>query len=158
MNKILLIGRLVRDPETQQTNSGIKYSRFTIAVNRPYGENQVDYIPIIAWRAQSDFVEKYMRKGSQLSIEGRFSSSTYQNADNQTVTRYEVAADRIGGLETKAQREIRNDMSHSKPKQDDQKMETQTQTMKFEEEVSAITDSKLANENENADVPWELDL
>lgn len=158
MNKILLIGRLVRDPETQQTNSGIKYSRFTIAVNRPYGENQVDYIPIIAWRAQSDFVERYMRKGSQLSIEGRFSSSTYQNADNQTVTRYEVAADRIGGLETKAQREIRNDMSHAKPKKDEQKMEpqTQTQAMKFEEEASAVSDSSLANEN--ADVPWELDL
>ena len=158
MNKILLIGRLVRDPETQQTNSGIKYSRFTIAVNRPYGENQVDFIPIIAWRAQSDFVERYMRKGSQLSIEGRFSSSTYQNADNQTVTRYEIAADRIGGLETKAQREVRNEMSHSKPKQAEQKMEpqTETQTMKFEEETSAASDSNLANDN--ADVPWELDL
>jgi single-strand DNA-binding protein len=48
MNKVLLIGRLVRDPETSHTNSGISYTRFTIAINRQFGENQADFVPIVA--------------------------------------------------------------------------------------------------------------
>lgn len=48
MNKVLLIGRLVRDPETNSTTSGIKYTRFTIAVDRPFGEDQADFIPVVS--------------------------------------------------------------------------------------------------------------
>lgn len=48
MNKVLLVGRLVRDPETQSTGSGIKYSRFTIAVDRSFGDDQTDFVPVVA--------------------------------------------------------------------------------------------------------------
>lgn len=143
MNKVLLIGRLVRDPETQQTNSGIKYSRFTIAVNRPFGENQTDFIPAVAWRSQAEFLEKYIKKGSLVSLEGRFTSSTYQNQENQNVTRYEVTVDRVESLETRSQSQQRESSTPLAA--------SATQEMTFMEENSN-------NEDESQDVPWELEI
>lgn len=142
MNKVLIIGRLTRDPETQSTTSGIKYTRFTLAVDRQFTDNQTDFIPIVAWRNQAEFVEKYVRKGSLVSVEGRFTSSTYQNADGNNVTRYEVTADRVEALETKKQTESRINSATSA---------TATQVIEFEKENGP------EKENNN-DVPWELDL
>ena len=143
MNKVLTIGRLVRDPETQETNSGIKYTRFTIAVDRPFGDNQTDFIPVVAWRSQADFIQKYLTKGSLVSVEGRFTSSSYTNADGQNVTRYEVTADRVESLETRTQAENRINSTQ------EIKTTTATQVIEFEKE------NKPEETNE---VPWELDL
>ena len=149
MNKVLLVGRLVRDPETSTTTSNIKYTRFTIAVSRPFGEDQADFVPIVAWRSQAEFVEKYMTKGALVSIEGRFNSNSYKNNEGQTVTRYEVSADRVQTLETKAQVEARNGNKSTyvakKPT-----VATDTKVMSFEEEAKP--------EKESNEVPWELDL
>ena len=149
MNKVLLVGRLVRDPETSTTSSSIKYTRFTIAVSRPFGEDQADFIPIVAWRSQADFVEKYMTKGALVSIEGRFNSNTYKNNEGQNITRYEVSADRVQTLETKAQVEARTGKTQEfilkKPD-----TSTHTKVMTFEEESKP--------EQESNEVPWELDL
>jgi len=144
MNKVLLVGRLVRDPETRTTGSGIKYSRFTIAVNRQFSDDQTDFIPIVAWRSQADFMDAYMKKGALMSIEGRFTSSTYKNNNDETVTRYEVTADRVQSLESKKSAAARN---NSQP----QSMNS-TQTIKFAEE------SKPEETKQENDVPWELDL
>lgn len=147
MNKVMLVGRFVRDPETQQTSSGIKYSRFTIAVDRQFGENQTDFIPVVAWRNQADFVDNYLRKGALVSVEGRFTSSTYQNQENQNVTRYEVTADRVEALESKAQAQAREGESV-------QTSAMATQEMKFAKEQEA--DKKEVEAQK--DVPWDLDL
>lgn len=147
MNKVMLVGRFVRDPETQQTSSGIKYSRFTIAVDRQFGENQTDFVPVVAWRSQADFIDSYLKKGALVSVEGRFTSSTYQNQENQNVTRYEVTADRVEGLESKAQAQAR----------EGEKVQTSTmatQEMKFAKEQEA--DKKEVEAQQ--DVPWDLDL
>ena len=149
MNKVLLVGRLVRDPETSTTSSGIKYTRFTIDVTRPFGGDQADFVPIVAWRTQAEFVEKYMRKGALVSIEGRFNSNSYKNNEGKTVTSYEVAADRVQTLETKAQVEARNGKTNSfTPNK--QVISTETKVMSFEEESKP--------EKESNEVPWELDL
>ena len=148
MNKVMLVGRFVRDPETQQTASGIKYTRFTIAVDRQFGENQTDFIPVVAWRNQADFVDSYLKKGALVSVEGRFTSSTYQNQENQNVTRYEVTADRVEGLESKAQTEARNGNETV------QNSAMATQEMKFAKEQEA--DRKEVESQQ--DVPWDLDL
>lgn len=140
MNKVLLVGRLVRDPDTNATQSNIKYSRFTIAVTRPFGEDQADFIPIVAWRNQAEFVERYMRKGSLVSIEGRFTSSTYQNNESQTITRYEVTADRVEALETKAQVAARNNSNTSAPSIQNPASATDTQVMQFEKENQPATE------------------
>lgn len=146
MNKILTIGRLTRDPETHETNSGIKYTRFSIAVDRQFNDNQTDFIPIVAWKNQAEFVENYLKKGALVSIEGRFTSSSYQNSDGQNVTRYEVTADRVTGLETKSQVESRV----GNKQQAVVKSATETQVIEFEKENKP--------EEKKNDVPWELDL
>ena len=153
MNKIMLVGRIVRDPETQSTQSGIKYSRFSIAVDRPFSEDQTDFIPIVAWRNQASFIESYLKKGSLISIEGRFTSSRYTNSENQQVTRYEVTAERVNSLESRAQREARE---ASTREVDIPTSATATQVMKFAEENKPDQDEKKQEDWKN--VPWDIDL
>ncbi|MDD3477259.1 MAG: single-stranded DNA-binding protein [Candidatus Izemoplasmatales bacterium] len=115
LNKVVLIGRLVRDPELRYTtNSNIPVVTFTIAVNRPYssqnesGErsnNNADFISCTAWRNQAENVSKYMTKGSMVAVDGRLQTRDY--VDNNNVRRYvtEVVCDQVVFLETRAQRE-----------------------------------------------------
>lgn len=85
MNKTILIGRLVKDPETRTTMSGITVTKFTIAVNRPFqdqnGERGADYINCIAWKKQAENIAKYCSKGSQVAIEGRIQTGSYEAQD-----------------------------------------------------------------------------
>lgn len=147
MNKVLLVGNLVSTPEIQNTQSGISYTRVTIAISRQFGEDQTDFIPVVVWRQQADFISKYAVKGSKVSVEGRFSSSTYKNANNETVTRYEVTADRVQLLDSKAEteRKAANTQEFSIPN------EQQTIVKETKKEVAQTQDVPL-------DVPWELDL
>lgn len=101
MNKVIIIGRFTRDPEVNTTASGIKYARFTIAVDRGFGENKTtDFIPMVAWRQSADFIGNYLTKGSLVSIDGTFTSSTYEK-DGKNVTKYEVQVNDIKSLESK---------------------------------------------------------
>ena len=102
MNKVLLIGRIANDFEVQDTSTGVKFIRFRIAVKRPYNTSEADFIQVIAWRSQAEFIEKYLKKGIMVSIEGRLTTSTYNNNEGKKVTRYEVTAERVSGLESKA--------------------------------------------------------
>ena len=151
MNKVLVIGRIVRDPDTHETSSGVKYTRFTIAVNRIYGENQTDFIPMVAWRSQAEFIEKYLNKGSLVSIEGRFTSSSYTNDNGQQVVRYEVTVDRVESLETKSQREFRENNTNEISLGNRNQNSSSTQVMKMSKESAH-------DEEVSKDIPWELDL
>ena len=157
MNKVMLVGRIVRNPQTESTQTGIKYSRFTIAVDRPYSPDQTDYVPIVAWRNQATFVESYLAKGALISIEGRFTSSTYTNSENQNITRYEIIAERVASLETKSQRENREkqEMANSF---ETPRAATETQVMEFAEENKPDQSSEKTSNDDLKDVPWELDL
>lgn len=139
MNKIALIGRLTRDPEVRETTSGIKYARFTIAVNKPTKDSGADFIPVVAWRNTADFMEKYIKKGALVSVEGRFTSSSYANSENVNVTRYEISAERVEGLEPKGNRDDKTQEFRLKESQPDE--------VRFEKETSTT-----------ADAPWEMDL
>ena len=73
LNKAILVGRLTADPELKQTPNGVSVCSFSIAINRPYstksGERQTDFINIVAWRSQAEFVSKYFRKGNAIGID-----------------------------------------------------------------------------------------
>lgn len=85
MNKVILIGRLARDPEMRTTMSGANVTRFTIAVSRPFqdqnGERGADFINCVAWRKQAENIAKYCVKGSQVAIEGRIQTGSYDAQD-----------------------------------------------------------------------------
>lgn len=75
MNKIMLIGRLTKDPELRYTQSGTAVASFTLAVDRRFsnqsGEREADFINCVAWQKSAEFVANYFHKGKQMALEGR---------------------------------------------------------------------------------------
>lgn len=112
MNKVILIGRVTRDPELRYTASNIPSTRFTIAVNRPFqnqnGEREADFINVVVWRKQAENVKKYVSKGSLIAVEGRIQTGSYEK-DGQRVYTTDVVADNVQFLESKAQSQNRSE-------------------------------------------------
>jgi single-strand DNA-binding protein len=80
INKVVLVGNLVRDPELTKTQTGISRARFTVAVNRRYGQNEeVAYISCVAWRQSADFITQYGRKGNTVGVEGHITTGSYDD-------------------------------------------------------------------------------
>jgi len=110
LNRVVLIGRLVRDPELRYTQSNIAVVSFTLAVNRPFAsanqqnENNADFISCTVWRKQAENVSKYVNKGSMVAVEGRLQSRDYMDEKNN-VKRYvtEVICDSVVFLDSKSQ-------------------------------------------------------
>ena len=105
MNKAILIGRLTRDPEMRTTTSGINSTTFTVAVSRNYtsqsGERETDFINCVAWRKQAENVKNYLSQGSQVAIDGRIQTRSYDGEDGKKRYVTEVVADNVEFLGTK---------------------------------------------------------
>ena len=99
LNRVVLMGRLVADPELKTTNTGISVTSFRIAVDRSYvkaGEQrQADFFDIVAWRSSAEFVCRNFSKGSLIAIDGQLQSRQYQTKDGQNRTAIEVVADNV---------------------------------------------------------------
>lgn len=97
INRVVLMGRLVADPELKTTASGISVTTFRIAVDRSYvksgEERQADFFDIVAWRYTAEFICKHFRKGSLIAIDGSLQSRTYQAKDGSNRYVVEVVAD-----------------------------------------------------------------
>ena len=108
MNKVVLIGRLTRDPELRYTSGNVPAASFSLAVNRPFqnqnGVREADFINIVMWRKQAETVKKYLSKGSLIAIEGRIQTRNYDGTDGKKVYVTEVVADNFEFLESKGQR------------------------------------------------------
>ena len=105
MNKVVLVGRLTKDPELRSTNSGLPVSSFTVAVNRNFknkeGVIEADFINISIFGKQADNVHKYCFKGSQVGIEGRIQTRSYDAEDGSKRYVTEVIADNVEFLGSK---------------------------------------------------------
>ena len=103
INRVVLVGRITRDPETQQTNTGIPYVRFTLAVNRPFkdqnGERPADFINCVAWRNQAEFLQKFVKKGNQLAVEGRIQTNSYTDANGNNRQAFDILVESVSNLE-----------------------------------------------------------
>lgn len=108
MNKVVLIGRLTRDPELRYTSSNIPTVTFSLAVNRPFqnqnGVREADFINIVMWRKQAETAKKYLSKGSLIAVDGRIQTRNYDGTDGKKVYVTEVVADNFEFLESKGQR------------------------------------------------------
>jgi len=109
INRVVLVGRMTRDPELRRTPQGDAVTSFTLAVNRNYtsrdGQQQTDFINCVVWRKPAENVERYCSKGSLVGVEGRIQTRSYDNAQGQKVYVVEVICDSVQFLETKAARE-----------------------------------------------------
>ena len=112
MNKVILIGRLTKDPELIKTNSGLSYVQFNLAVNRNYtnksGERQADFINCVVWRVQADYLAKYIKKGGLIVIEGEIQTRTYDDKNGTKKYITEVLCNSIEFLESKSQQSKSN--------------------------------------------------
>ena len=107
MNKVILIGRLTKDPEVRYTTTNnTLVCGFTLAVNRRFakeGEQQADFINIVAWSKLGEFCSKYFTKGQQVAICGRIQTRTYDDKDGKKVYVTEVVAEEAHFADTKKQ-------------------------------------------------------
>jgi single stranded DNA-binding protein (ssb) len=104
LNRIILIGRLTADPELRYTPQGTAVVRFSLAVNRPFtnqqGKREADYIDIIVWRQLAEACAQYLRKGRLVAVEGRLQIRTYENQEGRRVRVAEVVAENVRFLES----------------------------------------------------------
>lgn len=107
INRVVLVGRLVREPEMRYTQSGIAVTRFTLACDRPFtgqdGKKEVDFIDCVVWRKQAENVAQYLKKGSMAGVDGRLQVSSYEAQDGSRRYRAEVVGDSVRFLEPKGQ-------------------------------------------------------
>ncbi|MCE5198158.1 MAG: single-stranded DNA-binding protein [Armatimonadota bacterium] len=103
MNVVVLIGRMVADPELKYTPSGVAVCSFRIAVDRRFksetGEKQSDFFNIVAWRQSAEFAANYLQKGRLVGVQGRLQSRSWVQQDGQKRYAVEVVADSIQGLD-----------------------------------------------------------
>lgn len=103
MNKVIIVGRLTRDPDIHSTQNS-SYCRFSVAVDRRYkqeGQPAADFPSCIAWGKTAEFIEKYFHKGMKIAIEGRIQTGSFQNKDGQTVYTTDVIAEQVEFVESK---------------------------------------------------------
>ena len=105
-NKVIMMGRLTRDPELKTTPSGVSVCTFSIAVDRRYQnkgeEKKADFFNIVAWRQSGEFVSRYFKKGSMILVEGELQTRSYTNKDGQNVNVVEIIAERVSFTGEKA--------------------------------------------------------
>ena len=106
INKVILMGRLVADPELKHTQSDVPVVSTRIAVDRDFksasGERQADFIDIVCWRERAEFVSRYFRKGNMIAVVGSLQSRQFETKDGQKRTAYEVVCDQVSFTGEKA--------------------------------------------------------
>lgn len=122
MNKAILMGRLTRDPEMRTTANQIPVTSFTVAVDRRFknanGERQADFIPVVAWRQQAEFVSRYFRKGSRIAVVGSIQTRSWDDAEGKRHWATEVVADELSFVDSKRTEEQRFDGQGSENESD----------------------------------------
>ena len=98
MNKVILMGRLTRDPEMRQTPNGVSVCSFSIAVNRRFakdGQQNADFINCTAWRQQAEFICKYFQKGAMIAVVGSLQSRSWENQEGKRQYSTDVVVDEV---------------------------------------------------------------
>lgn len=111
MNKVILIGRLTKDPEVGATGQGLSVGKFTLAVSRQYKQNNeeiTDFINIVVWRSLADLCGQYLHKGSQCAVVGNMQNRSYEkNGEKRYIT--EVVADTVEFLGSRQNSETKQE-------------------------------------------------
>jgi len=110
LNRVVLIGRLTRDPEFRYTPSGVAVASFTLAVERPFvsqsGEREVDFIDIVVWRKLAETVANHLNKGRLVAVDGRLQVRSYETQEGQKRRVAEVVADNVRFLDWQKEKTV----------------------------------------------------
>ena len=114
INRVVLVGRLTKDPEIRTTSSGAKVCQYTLAVNRTRkaeGQPEADFINCVSWNKTAELMNQYLSKGALIGIEGRIQTRSYDNEQGHKVYVTEVICDSVAFLEPKRNVEEQNQQS-----------------------------------------------
>lgn len=146
INRVVLVGRLTKDPEFRTTQSGVDVATFTLAVNRTFtnaqGEREADFINIVVFRKQAHNVNNYLSKGKLAGVDGRIQSRSYENQEGRRIFVTEVVADSVQFLEPK---------NSNGGQQDTYQQQTQSQTQRSQ-------NTKPQGQNPFANAPENLNM
>lgn len=95
LNKIIVMGRLTRDPELRRTGNGTAVTSFTIACDRDFGDKETDFLDIVAWKQTGEFVSKYFSKGRMAVVSGRLQIRGWTDKDGNKRKTAEIVADNV---------------------------------------------------------------
>lgn len=118
MNRVVLVGRLTKDPDLRYTANSVPVATFTLAVNRPFktdGETQADFLQVVVFRKPAENVANFLKKGSLAGVDGRVQTRNYEGQDGKKVYVTEIVADSVQFLDPK------NPGSNSQPQKQQQK-------------------------------------
>lgn len=107
LNSIIIMGRLTADPELRTTASGLSVTSFSVAVDRNFvragEEKKTDFLNVVAWRQQADFVTKYFRKGSMIAVQGSLQTRSFEDKNGNKRVAYDIVAEQISFCGSKAE-------------------------------------------------------
>jgi single-strand DNA-binding protein len=101
LNKVILMGRITTDPELKHTPSNVAVCSFSLAVNRRFNRNETDFIDIVAWRQQAEFISKYFTKGQQMVVCGALQTRTWEDKNGNKRKSVEVVVDEVHFADSK---------------------------------------------------------
>ena len=149
LNRVVLVGRLTRDPELRYTGSGVAVANGNIACNRPFknqqGEQEADFINFVVWKKPAENLVNYMKKGSQIGIDGRVQTRSYEGKDGNMVYVTEVVADSIQFLESKGGQQSQ---------QQSQNVQWNQQQGQFQQQNNPIQGSGKQVDISDSDLPF----
>ncbi|CAC5558020.1 TPA: single-stranded DNA-binding protein [Staphylococcus aureus] len=149
LNRVVLVGRLTKNPEYRTTPSGVSVATFTLAVNRTFtnaqGEREADFVNCVVFRRQADNVNNYLSKGSLAGVDGRLQSRNYENQEGRRVFVTEVVCDSVQFLEPKNTNDSQQDLY--------QQQVQQTRGQSQYSNNKPVKDNPFANAND----PIEID-
>ena len=115
MNSVILMGRLVKDPELKRTNSDLAFVKFAVAVNRPFqknGEKQADFVNCVAWRKTAEVISQYFAKGHRILLEGSIQTGSYDDKNGTKHYTTDVLVDKVHFIENKSNNQQQNNYSN----------------------------------------------
>lgn len=119
MNNVILMGRLTRDPELKYSQTGKAYCRFTVAINREFNREEVDFINCLAFGKTAETIAEWLGKGRRIALQGRIQTGNYENKNGDKVNTFEVVADRFEFVDS-AKSDTNNNQKNSDEVADDE--------------------------------------
>ncbi|EAG8201884.1 single-stranded DNA-binding protein [Listeria monocytogenes] len=151
MNRVVLVGRLTKDPELRYTPAGVAVATFTLAVNRTFtnqnGEREADFIQCVVWRKPAENVANFLKKGSMAGVDGRIQTRNYEDNDGKRVFVTEVVAESAQFLEPRNHAEGATSNNY----QSEANYSNNNKTSSYRADTSQKSDS-FANEGKPIDI------
>lgn len=139
-NKVILIGRTTKEVELRRTSSGTAVATFTLAVDNRFvlkdGKPSTDFISCVAWSNTAETMEKYVRKGALIAVEGRIQTRNYDNKDGNRVYITEVVVENMRMLESRTDRSASNNLDSYEPSNNTRDTYTEVESPEIEYNIS----------------------